>query len=430
MPDRREVLSLLGLASLGSALPLSQASALDACNAPPPMPERTLFESDEEAYWSEVRKQFLIPDDEVYLNNGTVGSSPMPVLKAVIDGFNDLERMDEADPEDYPIWGYGPFLEFREPLAKFLNVPVSELALLRNATEANSHVANGLDLRSGDEVLISDQEHPSGEQPWLLRQRRYGIVVKKFEIPKPPKNADEILERIDAAIGPRTRVLFVSHISTVTGVVVPAKAICKLARERGILSVLDGAHVPGMMKLDIADIGCDIYTASPHKWLQAPKGTGFLFVREAVMPRLWNTIVTAGWDDPTLKAERFQRIGSSNVAMLWGLRAAIAFAESIGMDRIERRQRQMADYLLGEMLKRGAESWTSPDASLRCAIATVNVPPIVRLDLEKSLWAEHRIRIRGGEPSKLRLSTPYYLRRKDVDRFLAAFDEYRAKQKA
>ncbi|HET7843946.1 MAG TPA: aminotransferase class V-fold PLP-dependent enzyme [Xanthomonadales bacterium] len=426
MPDRRELLSLLGLAGLGAAIPL-RAGAIEACDAPPAMPERTLLDSDEDAYWSAIRRQFLIPDDEVYLNNGTVGSSPMPVLKAVIDGFNDLERMDDVDPEDYPIWGYGPFLEFREPLAKFVNAPVHELALLRNATEANSHVANGLDLRSGDEVLMSDQEHPSGEQPWLLRARRYGIVVKKFEIPKPPKNAAEILERIDAAIGPRTRVLFVSHISTVTGVVMPAKAICKLARERGVLSVLDGAHVPGMMKLDIADIGCDVYTASPHKWLQAPKGSGFLFVREAVMPRIWNTIVTAGWDDPTLKAERFQRIGSSNVAMLWGLRAAIAFAESIGMDRIERRHRQLADWLHARMVERGAESWTSPDPALRCAIATVNVPPIARMELETWLWKEHRIRIRGGEPSKLRLSTPYYLRRSDLERFVAAFDAFRAR---
>lgn len=428
MPDRRQVLSYLGL--LGTAVPLAGQASMEVCDAAPPLPARGLYDTDPETYWSEIRRQFLIPDDTVYLNNGTVGSSPMPVLKAVVDGFNDLERLDEADPEDYPIWGYGPSLEFREPLAKFVNAPVAEIALLRNATEANSHVANGLDLRSGDEVLISDQEHPGGEQPWLLRQRRYGIVVKKFELPKPPKSADEILERIDDAIGPRTRVLFVSHISTVTGLVLPAKAICKLARERGVLSVLDGAHVPGMMRLDIDEIGCDIYTASPHKWLQAPKGTGFLYVREAVMPRLWNTIVTAGWDDPMLKAERFQRIGSSNVAMLWGLRAAIAFANAIGIDRIERRHRQMADYLHAQLLERGAESWTSPDPALRCGIATVNVPPIERMALETWLWKEHRIRIRGGEPSKLRLSTPYYLRRRDVDRFLAAFDAYRKKHAA
>jgi selenocysteine lyase/cysteine desulfurase len=180
-----------------------------------------------------------------------------------------------------------------------------------------------------------------------------------------------------------------------------------------------------MIALDVQDLGCDIYTASPHKWLQAPKGSGFLYIREAVMPKVWNTIVTEGWDKPELKAERFQRIGSSNVAMLWGLRASIEFANKIGMARIEKRHRTMADYLHAEMVERGAESWTSPDPALRGAIATVNVPPIQRMELERWLWSNHKIRIRGGEPSKLRLSTPYYLRRKDVDRFLAAFDTYR-----
>ena len=110
---------------------------------------------------------------------------------------------------------------------------------------------------------------------------------------------------------------------------------------------------------------------------------------------------------------------------LWGLRAAIELAETIGLDRIEKRHRATCDYLLQQMIERGAQSWTSPDPALRCAIATVNVPPIVRMELEKWMWTTHKIRIRGGEPSKLRLSTPYYLLRRDVDRFLEKFDQYR-----
>ena len=143
------------------------------------------------------------------------------------------------------------------------------------------------------------------------------------------------------------------------------------------------------------------------------------------MDRIWNTIATEGWDEPQLRAERFQRIGSSNVPSLWGLRAAIQLANDIGMERIEQRHRELCDYILREMTARGAESWTSPDASLRCAIATVNVPPIHRMQLENWMWKQHKIRIRGGEPSKLRLSTPYYLSRQDIDRFLAAFDQYK-----
>jgi selenocysteine lyase/cysteine desulfurase len=144
-----------------------------------------------------------------------------------------------------------------------------------------------------------------------------------------------------------------------------------------------------------------------------------------VIDRVWNTIATEGWEEPKLRAERFQRIGSSNVPSLEGLRAAIQMANAIGMERIESRHRALGDYMLAEMTKRGAESWTSPDPMLRCAIVTVNVPPIQRMQLEEWLWKTRKIRIRGGEPSKLRLSTPYYLRKKDIERYLEAFDEYK-----
>jgi len=296
---------------------------------------------------------------------------------------------------------------------------------VRNATEANSYIANGIDMKPGDEVLMTDQEHPGGEQPWQLKARRYGVVVKKVALPKPVKDTPQVLNLFNDAIAPRTRVIFFSHITTDTGVVLPAKDICALARSKGILSAVDGAHVTGMMRLDLHDIACDMYSSSPHKWLQAPKGSGFLYVRDEVIDRVWNTIVTAGWDDKTIRAERFQRIGSSNVPSLYGLRAAIQLANDIGMERIEQRHRELCDYMLSGMMKRGAESWTSPDPKLRCAIATVNVPPMQRMKLENWMWQAKKIRIRGGDPSKLRLSTPYYLSKGDIDRFLAAFDEYK-----
>ena len=424
MLDRRRFLA----SSTGLATFALTKSVLGQLEKVPAMPHTSLFHKDPDAYWAELRRQFLIPADEIYLNNGTVGSSPMRVLHAVFEGYTTTEKLDQRDPEDYPIWGYAAWNDFRDPLADFVGCTRDEIALVRNATEANSYIANGIDMKAGDEVLMTDQEHPGGEQPWQLKAKRYGIVVKKVTLPRPVKNATEVLNLFNDAITPRTKVIFFSHITTVTGVVLPAKEICELARTKGILSAVDGAHVTGMMNLNIHDIGCDLYSSSPHKWLQAPKGTGFLYVRGEVADRMWNTIATEGWDEPKLKAERFQRIGSSNVPSLWGLREAIQVAKDISMGRIEQRHRELADYLLKGMIERGAESWTSPDPALRCAIVTVNVPPVNRLELENWLWHKHKIRIRGGsEPSKVRLSTPYYLEKRDIDKFLNKFDEYKKK---
>jgi selenocysteine lyase/cysteine desulfurase len=426
--DRRKFLTAT-TTGLAASLALRPTLLAQLAKAPASLPDPALYKSNEDGYWAELRKQFLIPEDEIYLNNGTVGSSPAPVLRAVFDGYNTTEKMDQQDPEDYPIWGYAAWNEFRDPLADFVGCTRDEIALVRNATEANSYIANGIDMQAGDEVLMTDQEHPGGEQPWNLRAKRYGVVVKKVALPKPVKDTNQVLNLFNDAITPRTRVMFFSHITTATGVVLPAKDLCALARSKRILSAVDGAHVVGMMHLNLHDLGCDLYSSSPHKWLQAPKGSGFLYVRDEVIDRVWNTIATEGWDEPKLRAERFQRIGSSNVPSLWGLRASIKMANEIGLDRIERRHRQLCDYILGEMMKRRAESWTSPDAALRCAIATVNVPPIQRMDLENWMWKQHKIRIRGGEPSKLRLSTPYYLSKADIDRFLTTFDQYRKENK-
>lgn len=428
MLNRRRFLTAAGT-SVAASLALRPSLFAQLAKAPASLPDSDLYKTNEDAYWAELRKQFLIPADEIYLNNGTCGSSPAPVLRAIFEGYETTEKMDQQDPEDYPIWGYASWNEFRDPLAEFAGCKRDEVALLRNATEANSYIANGIDMQPGDEVLMTDQEHPGGEQPWQVKAKRYGIVVKKVKLPMPVKDANQVLNLFNDAITPKTRVMFFSHITTVTGVVLPAKQLCSLARSKGMLSAVDGAHVPGMMRFNLHDIGCDLYSSSPHKWLQAPKGSGFLYVRDEVIDRVWNTIVTEGWDEPKLRAERFQRIGSSNVPALWGLRASIQLANDIGMERIEKRQRQMCDYIHAEMMKRGAESWTSPDPALRCAIATVNVPPIQRMDLENWMWKQHKIRIRGGEPSKLRLSTPYYLSKADIERFLEKFDEYKKEKK-
>lgn len=187
MLDRRHFLSVAATsAASGLAASLALPGRLLAqLEKTPPLPDHSLLERNEDVYWAEMRRQFLIPEDEIYLNNGTVGSSPAPVLRAIFDGYTTTEKMDQQDPEDYPIWGYAAWNEFRDPLATFVGCTRDEIALLRNATEANSYIANGVDMKPGDEVLMTDQEHPGGEHPWNLRAKRYGIVVKKVTLPRP-----------------------------------------------------------------------------------------------------------------------------------------------------------------------------------------------------------------------------------------------------
>lgn len=413
------------VATAAGTLAFSGSALAELAEQAPSLPDKSLYDRDQDAYWAAIRKQFVIPVDEIYLNNGTCGSTPLPVLKAVFDAYNRFETMDDPNPEDYPLFGYGPFDQYRQPLADFVGVNKDELAIVRNATEANAIMANGLDLKPGDEVLMSDQEHPSGEGPWMMRAKRYGIVIKKFAIPKPPKAPADILNALSDAITPRTKVIFVSHITTVTGVVLPVKEICSLARSKNIVSMVDGAQAPGMMPLNIREIGADMYGASPHKWLMSPKGSGFLWVRDEMIDRMWSNTTTEGWDDPKRRAARFQQYGSANLPIVVGMIASIKFAQDIGLDRIEKRHRALADYAHAELMKRGAESWTSPDPSMRCAVAAINLAPVKIGDLETWMWKNHRIRIRGGAPSKIRMAAGYYVQKKDIDTFLEKYDEYR-----
>lgn len=413
------------VATAAGTLAFSGSALAELAEQAPSLPDKSLYDKNQDAYWAAVRKQFLIPENEIYLNNGTCGSTPLPVLKAVFDSYHRCETLDDPNPEDYPLFGYGPFDQYRQPLADFVGVNKDEIAIVRNATEANAIMANGLDLKPGDEVVMSDQEHPSGEGPWFMRAKRYGIVIKKFTIPKPPKSPAEILNAVSDAITSRTKVIFVSHITTVTGVVLPVKEICSLARSKNIVSMVDGAQVPGMMPLNIREVGADMYGASPHKWLMSPKGSGFLWVRDEMIDRMWSNTTTAGWDDPKQRAARFQQYGSANLPIVVGMIASIKFAQDIGLDRIEKRHRALADYAHAELMKRGAESWTSPDPSMRCAVAAINLAPVQIGDLETWMWKNHRIRIRGGAPSKIRMAPGYYVQMKDIDAFLAKYDEYR-----
>ncbi len=341
MLHRREFLQRAAVATALLGIPLARAEQLFAQESPL-LPPRELYSTDPDRYWAELRRQWLLAADRINLNCGSVGCTPLPVLRAMIDHILYGESFRETA---LPWFGYEEntrLRELRDALAAFLKVKRDELALVRNATEANNVVCNGLDLKPGDEALLTDQEHPGGRCCWEQKAARYGIKLNYVALPKPPASKEQILDLFTRAITPRTRILVFSHITTVTGLVLPVKEICALARERGILTHVDGAHAIGQIPLDLHDIGCDFYASSPHKWLMSPKGTGVLYVREELLERLWVNIASGDWRNYDLKAYRFSNLGTSNLSVMVGLKAALDFFHTIGPERIFARIHELA----------------------------------------------------------------------------------------
>jgi isopenicillin-N epimerase len=341
MPDRREFFRRAAVGAAVFGLPLARAEQAFAIEAPP-LPSPTLLDTDPNRYWAELRRQWLLAADRINLNCGSVGCTPLPILNATIDHLLSAESFREAP---YPWFGYEEntrIRELRDALAAYLHCKRDELAIVRNATEANNVVCNGLDLKAGDEVLLTDQEHPGGRCCWEQKAARFGIKLNHVTLPKPPASVDEIVDLFTRALTPRTRVIAFSHITTVTGLILPVKELCGVARQRGILTHVDGAHAIGQIPLDLHDLGCDFYASSPHKWLCAPKGTGTLFVREELLDRLWVNIASGEWRNYDMKAYRFSNFGTSNLSVMVGLKAALDFHHSIGPPRVYARIHELA----------------------------------------------------------------------------------------
>ena len=381
-------------------------------------------EDDDAKVFAAARKRFLFPTSVTYCNTGTLGAIPRDVMDVLVKGLQQLEQelpdwpYYQADGE--PLTGYQPLTEFRAEVGAFVNAPADEIAFTQNATMGMSFVANGLDLAAGDEILSTNQEHTGGIGGWRLRAKRHGVIVKELPLADAlDRGPDGVVAMFADAITPRTRVLVFSHITSSRGIRMPARELCALARNRGVLSVVDGAQAVGQIRVDVKELGCDVYVASPHKWLLAPKGTGILYIKRDVQPRVWNTLASAGFDDETAGAFRFMHYGTGSPAVVWGLSAALKFITKIGIDRIERWDGLLTKRLRDGLAHMAHTRLTSPgDARFAAGITTFAVNGRTGRELQDALWKQRiRVRAQGGDAG-VRLSAHFYVSPRDIDRVL------------
>ena len=302
-------------------------------------PQTRFIDPGDQAYWSRIRSGFILEPGHAYLNNAALGMPSAAVRDAVAAGF---QLMSENPSKAKRVFHAYIEDELRPAMARFLRAETGEIALARNATEGLYHIVNGLDLSPGDRILMTTQEHPSAVRPWQVRAERDGVEIEEVHIPSPLAGEDDILERVSAAIDERTKVLFFCHV-TRGGYLYPVKRLCALARERGIVSAVDGAQAVGMLDVDLTDLACDLYTNSLHKWFLGPPGTGFLYVSRAMQPAFRSLYATAA--DRVEDARRYEVQGTYDLPVRAALGTALDRLNRIGIHNIERRLRMLSDYL-------------------------------------------------------------------------------------
>lgn len=294
--------------------------------------------ADDEAYWAEIQRAFDADRTMVNLNNGGVSPTPSHVLEAMI---RDLRFSNELPV--HHMWSVlEPRVEsVRRDLAHDFGCDVEEMAITRNASEALEIMILGLDLKAGDEVLVTNQNYGRMLTTWDQRVRRDGIVLKQVSFPVPPPSQDALVEIFRRAITPRTRIIEITHITNLTGQIFPVREIVQLARPLGIEVFVDGAHAYAHFPFTRDDLDCDYYGTSLHKWLLAPIGTGFLYVRKAKQKALWPLMAAPASMDENIR--KYEEIGTHPAANHNAISAALAFHRAIGAERKIARLRFLRD---------------------------------------------------------------------------------------
>jgi isopenicillin-N epimerase len=341
--------------------------------------------------WREIRNQFLLNPDLVHLNCGSLGASPRIVIDSVCAYMRELE----GDPVHHEWGGISSGMdEVRDAVAQFIGADGDELVLTRNTTEGMNSVATGLGLKKGDEVLTSNYEHGGGMVCWQYLARKFGVKVRYVRIPRQVRSKEQILELVEDKISRKTRVCSFSHVDTITGMQMPLAEIAEITRPKGILLACDGAQAPGMLAIDIKKLGVDTYACSSHKWMLAPKGCGWLFVRKEVQERVQPVVLAEGYRAYNAS------IGTREVPLILGHGTAVDFQNAIGRERIEARARELNRLLRRRLDEMPAlERITPEQPELSSAIVTYALDPEKGQNgqIVERLFKDHGIRIKPAQ---------------------------------
>jgi isopenicillin-N epimerase len=377
----------------------------------------------DEDFWAEVRAAFSIDRNLINFNNGYVSPSPRPVQ----DAMRRMLEYTDMGPYHTMVAVLERQVEaVRTRLAEYAGCDPEEIAITRNASESLENAQYGIDLKPGDEVITTNQDYPRMITTYQQRERREGIVLKQISFPVPPPSMDDLYQRLERAITPKTKVLHFCHITNRTGQIFPVQRICRMARQRGILTIVDGAHAFSHFPYKLSDLECDYYGTSLHKWTYAPIGTGFLYVRRDRIASTWSLMASARSQDNDIR--KFEEIGTHPAANHNAISEALVFNESLGVDRKAARLRYLRDRWATRLAKNPkCRILHSPDPAQSCGLGFLAfVPGIDGAKMREVLLNKYAILttfIGGEEYSGLRITPNVYNTLGEVDRFTAAVEK-------
>jgi selenocysteine lyase/cysteine desulfurase len=370
-----------------------------------------------------------MPMDEAYCNTGTIGASPIRVLNTMVNHMVkstiEIAHCDWREGGTRLLSGYSSYSELRKKIGKLINADHTLIALTQNATMGMNLLANGLDLSVEAEVLITDIEHPGGRCGWELLAKRKSIPLHHIKVPVPADNPDQIVKAFESAIKPETHIISFPHIISENGTILPVRRLCKIAREHGIISIIDGAQAIGHIPVDVKAIGCDAYYSSPHKWLMAPAGNGILYVKEDLIDDVWTTLASSQWNNHEDNGYRLGQRGTGNPALLVGFEAALDLHFAIGPERVYERIKELGDYLRWGLTQiEGTEIVTSLHSDMCSGLTTFKVAGIEDSALQDELWKRGKIQPRALRENKgIRYSTHIYNSEEEINRTLGIIKE-------